>query len=201
MDEYPNNKQNAPSAQDFILWKSIQFPGHEACRMVYRARQWHVDGVAVFSYGEKPCQLSYAIRCGPTWETRSASVKGWVGNKRIQIRLNVDAKRHWSLNEIAIPQVSGCVDLDLNFSPSTNTIAIRRLELAPSEQQEIETAWLRFPSFTLEALKQTYQRMGEDLYLYLSGGGHFAANLKVNQSGLVIDYPGIWQLEGISDGT
>lgn len=93
------------------------------------------------------------------------------------------------------PEVAGCIDLDLNFSPCTNLLPIRRLGLAIGQEAQVRAAWLRFPNFELEPLPQLYRRLDESTYRYESGGGQFVADLQVNQTGFVTNYPGIWQAE------
>ena len=91
--------------------------------------------------------------------------------------------------------MEGCDDLDLNFSPSTNALPIRRLGLAVGQAAEVRAAWLRFPSFALEPLEQVYRRTGDAIYRYESAGGTFVADLEVNAAGLVIHYPGFCRAE------
>ena len=93
------------------------------------------------------------------------------------------------------PAVQGCVDLDLNFSPSTNLLPIRRLSLEVGQEAEVRAAWLRFPSFKLEPHSQVYRRLDEFTYRYSSRGGEFVADLTVNECGLVTTYPGLWEAE------
>jgi hypothetical protein len=87
------------------------------------------------------------------------------------------------------------IDLDLNFSPSTNLLPIRRLNLAVGQKALVTAAWLKFPGFELEPLSQAYSRIDESTYRYESGGGHFMADLKVDRLGFITKYPGIWQVE------
>jgi hypothetical protein len=56
-------------------------------------------------------------------------------------------------------------------------------------------AWLRFPSFKLEPLEQTYRRIDKSTYQYESAGGSFIARLEVNDAGLVTHYPKFWRVE------
>ena len=94
------------------------------------------------------------------------------------------------------PAVKGCTDVDLNFSPSTNLLPIRRLNLNIGNQAPVSAAWLRFPSFTLERLDQIYSRVDDQTYRYESNrGGKFVVELKTNDIGLVISYPGLWEEE------
>ena len=107
--------------------------------------------------------------------------------------------QRWWLNGAEQPDVTGCIDIDFNFSPCTNLLPIRRVNLTIGETAEVQAAWLRFPSFKLELLPQHYHRMDETTYRYESAGGQFIADLKVNRSGFVVDYPGICQLSAISE--
>ncbi len=133
--------------------------------------------------------------CDSDWRTQSAQVSGWLGDTLIEIELSVDLEHQWWLNRIEQPDVAGCLDLDLNFSPSTNLIPIRRLNLPFGHSAAVKAAWLRFPGFELEPLNQVYRRLDENTYRYESGGGRFVADLKVDKTGYVTDYPGIWQAE------
>jgi uncharacterized protein len=182
-----------------ILWRGILQPGHEACRLVHEEPGWRLDGTAVFLHDLQTCLLTYKIDCDSTWRTVSAMVEGWIGKKIVSMRINTDTNHRWWLNGVEVPEVAGCLDLDLNFSPSTNLIPIRRLSLEVGEMAGITAAWLRFPSFQLEPLSQSYQRLEELLYRYESGSGRFVADLRVNQAGFAIEYPGIWTAESASE--
>jgi hypothetical protein len=178
-----------------ILWRGFFLPGHEACRLVSRGSLWHLDGTAVFSHEQQPCRLDYQIVCDVAWWTISANVSGWVGPREVELQIRTEPSGRWWLNKVEQLDVRGCTDIDLNFSPSTNLLPIRRLDLAVGEEAEVQAAWLRFPSFTLEPLAQRYRRMDETTYRYESAGGQFVADLKVNQAGFVVDYPGLWKAE------
>ena len=182
-----------------ILWRGFVFQGHEACRLFSADRRRHLEGTAVFAYERQPCRLDYHVVCDEAWRTRTVTVGGWLGNTAVDIEIDTGLSRRWGLNGAAQPAVAGCVDIDLNFSPSTNLLPIRRLALAIGERAEVKAAWLRFPSLKLEPLSQHYRRLDETTYHYQSGGGEFTADLKVNASGFVVDYPGIWQTEAISE--
>lgn len=114
------------------------------------------------------------------------------------IEVTADADRRWRLNGVECPAVLGCTDLDLNFSPSTNLLPIRRLGLAVGEETGVRAAWLRFPGFELEALEHRYCRLAEDTYRYESLGSGFTADLRVNSAGLVTLYPGYFEAEPAS---
>ena len=178
-----------------ILWRGIYFRGHEACRLVQYEAEWHLEGTAVLLSDSSPCRLSYLIACDASWKTLRGNVSGWIADRNVSIDLSVDDNQHWQLNGTDSPAVDGCIDLDLNFSPVTNLLPIRRLNLEIGQHAEVKAAWLRFPSFEVEPLSQVYTRLGEFTYRYSSGGGEFVRDLTVNEFGFVTSYPGFWQAE------
>jgi hypothetical protein len=178
-----------------IVWRCIYLNGHEYCRVYSQEGRRYLTGAAVFVRDNKPSRLEYLITCDSDWHTLSAAVTGRVGEEQIDIKILVDPDQSWRVNEVEQPALRGCIDIDLNFSPSTNLLPIRRLSLEFGQEASVEAAWLRFPSFNLERLTQSYQRVNEFTYRYESGGGSFVSELKVNSFGLVTNYPGIWEEE------
>jgi hypothetical protein len=184
------------SADRSILWRRLDVPGHEACRLIALDTGWRLAGTAVFSHEGQACRLEYAIACDSQWRTLSALVAGWVGERDVEVEVVRDEAGLWRLNGDPVPAVEGCVDVDLNFSPSTNTLPIRRFNLQVGSSVQMRAAWLRFPSFTLEPLEQSYTRVGTNLYRYESAGGRFVASVEVDEAGLVREYGEIWAREG-----
>jgi hypothetical protein len=182
------------SVIETVLWKSIRWPGHESARLLSLDAAWQLEGTAAFLEDGDPCRLDYAITCEADWRTRSARVNGWMANRAIDITIEA-ANGTWTMNKTAQPQVADCIDVDLNFSPSTNLLPIRRLNLDIGQSADVRTAWLRFPSFALELLEQRYTRLAEDRMRYESFTTNFAAELRVSANGLVLDYENIWRAE------
>jgi hypothetical protein len=181
-----------------IMWRRLDEPGHEFAQLFFEDAVWRLTGTAIFAFGQRqrrPSRLDYLVVCDEEWRTRSASVSGWVGDETIRIDISVDDARRWSLNGIEVPDVEGCVDIDLSFSPSTNLLPIRRLRLNVGDEVPTTAAWLRFPDFKLEPLDQSYRRIGAGAYRYESGSGKFVAQLSVNEAGFVTGYPNLWVIE------
>jgi hypothetical protein len=181
-----------------VLWRRLDRPGHESSRLDSRDAHWRLAGTAVFAHDGRPCRLDYLVRCDRAWRTVAAEVAGWVGEEVVKIDIEVDPDRRWRLNGAECPQVAGCVDLDLNFSPSTNLLPIRRLSLPVGREAAVRAAWLRFPSFALEPLDQVYRRVGDATYRYESAGGRFVADLRVNAAGFVTRYPNFCEIQATS---
>ena len=182
-------------ADQSILWRRLDRPGHEFARAYLLHSSWRLTGTAVFAPEGQACRLDYMIVCDAEWRTVSARVTGWLGNQPIEINISVDATGHWRLDGAECQAVSGCTDIDLNFSPSTNLLPIRRLGLEIGAEAEVHAAWLRFPSFKLERLDQRYSRVSPETYRYESAGGAFVTEIDVNSAGFVTRYPNFWEVE------
>lgn len=178
-----------------IVWKRLDHPGHEWCQLRRRSGNWILSGVVVLSYQAKACSLAYVIRCDPAWETRLLSITGSIGTRVISMRVSVDRRQRWSLNGKRIEAVSGCRDVDLGFSPSTNLLPIRRLGLSIGQAAEVRAAWVEFPSMKIKPLEQVYRRDGEKRMRYESAGGRFVRDLTISPQGFVTEYPGLWAAE------
>ena len=189
-----SNREEGSMADVAILWRRLDLPGHEAARLSPLDSGWRLTGTAGFASEGRPCRLDYLVLCDAGWRTLSARVTGWLGADLVDVEVTAGAGR-WRLNGAECPAMAGCSDLDLEFSPSTNLLPIRRLGLVVGGEAPVRSAWLRFPTFVLEPLDQVYHRNAEATYRYESGGGANARDLRVNDVGFVVDYPGSWQAE------
>jgi uncharacterized protein len=192
-----SRRKDKMNEEKTIIWRRFEAigAGHEFARVFSKDSKRFLEGAAIFVYEKQFCRLNYRIECDADWQTVSARVFGLVGAETIEIEIAVDTAKRWIINDVENPETANCTDIDLNFSPVTNTLPIRRLNLQTGEKAEVRAAWLRFPSFKLELLEQTYERIAENKYVYESAGGAFRAELKTNDSGIVVDYPHLWQIE------
>ena len=181
--------------RDSILWRRTDRPGHEAARIAEGPAGWSLAGTAVFAHEGAPCRLDYHVACDPAWRTVSTRVGGWVGNESVEVEIAVDASGRWTVNGSERREVEGCVDVDLNFSPSTNTLPIRRLGLLDAEPgvaHRISVAWVLLPSLEVVQADQIYTKQAEGVVRFANET--FSADLVVDDDGFVADYPDLARL-------
>jgi uncharacterized protein len=181
-----------------ILWRRLDLPGHDTAALMQTPDGWDLSGVAVLADSNRPCRLEYEISCDPRWLTRRCKLAGYVGNTTLALEVARNAVGGWTVGGKPVAGLSGCDDIDLGFSPATNLMPIRRLGLAIGATAAVRAAWVRFPELTVEVLDQAYTRLAQDRYLYESAGGSFRRELRVDDIGFVIDYPGLWIAESKS---
>lgn len=180
---------------DAILWRRLDTPGHDACRLIQKDNGWRLEGTAVFLHDGLPASLAYELDCDRMWRTQEGAVSGWIMDRPFECRIS---RRHdgiWTLNGQVAPQVVGCFDLDLGFTPATNLTQLRRIALEIGQAAETPVAWLDAPAGSLERLEQRYERRGKDEYWYESPRFDYAASLQVTTAGFVSRYPGLWEAE------
>ena len=185
------------SEEKSIVWRRFEAigAGHEFARVFSERSKHFLEGTAIFVDQKKFCKLDYKIECDEIWKTLNAKVSGFAGDEKIEIEIAADSNKIWTMNGEEISAVQNCIDVDLNFSPVTNTLPIRRLNLEIGAKAKVRAAWLRFPSFKLEVLEQIYERNGENRYAYESAGGKFRTEIETDEFGLATSYGDFWKAE------
>lgn len=175
-----------------ILWTRLDRAGHDACRLRRDGAGWVIDGTALSRDDAGAACLCYSVTLDADWQTRQATVTGWVGADERRCELAAEAGT-WHVDGTPRPDLQGALDVDLGFTPATNTCAIRRHDLAPGQSAASVAAWLDDASWTVRPLRQSYARRDARRYDYASPDHGFSARIDVDDAGLVRDYPGFWR--------
>lgn len=174
-----------------ILWTRLDTPGQDTCRLLRLDTGWQLEGLAVFREQHQPYSLYYIIECDSYFHSQQAEIIGYEGDQ--QIHYSIRRKGNdWFMNGEKQPESEGLIDLDLGFTPATNLLAIRRLQLEIGQEGESVAAYLNFPDKRLTSLSQTYRRLSAESYKYESPSTNYSHSLTVDSSGFVIHYPELW---------
>ena len=177
------------------LWRRLDEPGHDACRLVRQADGWRLEGTAVFRQDARPARLDYRIDCDLAWRTVRGEIDGWLGADAVRHEVRRGGDGIWTLDGRPQPGLERCVDLDLGFTPATNLLQLRRIALAVGEGADVPVAWLDVEPDALTALSQRYERRSGTTYWYESPSAGYRALLEVDAAGFVRRYPGLWEAE------
>jgi hypothetical protein len=175
------------------LWRWLQGTGLERFEFLRAGDEWTFRGTILTLAHDAVAEARYEITCDRSFCTKAAniSVRDATGERALQIATE---NGRWYENGRQNLTVNGAIDIDLGWSPSTNTLPIKRLKLEIGQSSgEFVAAWVRFPELTLQPLRQEYVRLGDRKYRYSSRGGAFVAELLVDDHDLVLDYEGFWQ--------
>ncbi|MFE6969573.1 putative glycolipid-binding domain-containing protein [Isoptericola sp. NPDC057653] len=136
-----------------------------------------------------PERLEYAMELTPGWEFRGLRLWSSAGR---QLDLDRDAAGTWRVDGAERPDLADAVDVDLSFSPFTNTLPVRRLGLAVEAAADIVTAYVDGATFEVTPDPQRYTRPSSDRYVYESRDSDFLREITVDADGFVVDYPGLF---------
>ena len=175
-----------------FLWRKLDHPGFDSCRLFKLANGWRLEGVAICWENGRHCRLHYDVVADRAWRARTAKVSGFIGKRPVDLQIRTRTGR-WEINEVSKPDLEGCADVDLGFTPATNMLVLRRLALKVGERAEAPAAYLQFPQMRLLLLPQTYQRIGRRLYAYEAPMFGYSGRLQVTSTGAVIRYPGLFE--------
>jgi len=176
-----------------MRWRRLDLPGLDEARLSREPESWHLEGHAEFVEDGNRWELGYTVTCGTDWVTTGAVVKRHSGRAAIEANVVRSATGGWTLNGVPVPAVEDCIDVDLAFTPATNLLSLRRLDLAVGQEAEVVSAWLTFPDFALIPLRQRYRRTSQERYDYSAPDLPFAGILTVDPEGFVLDYAGLWR--------
>ncbi len=178
-----------------IRWRRLDTPGHDACRLQCDGASWQLDGAAECRHEDgRLAQLHYRVRGDPHWRSRSATVRGWLGDAAVDLSIGRSAY-DWILNGNPVRGLGHCEDLDLGFTPATNLFQVRRLHMAIGQAADASAAWIDLDGGNLSELVQRYERRGKLSYWYSAPRFEYAALLEVTRDGFVRRYPDLWEDE------
>ncbi|ATG47193.1 putative glycolipid-binding domain-containing protein [Celeribacter ethanolicus] len=179
-----------------VRWNAWEAEGMEHCHLLVDAQGAVLT--AALSGGQSPAYAAqYMVAADAAFHTREVWVR-YVGGPELHV--TSDGEGHWrdTTRDEALPALAGCLDVDIAVTPATNMLPIRRLGLAEGESREIEVAYVPPPGegvgrFLPRKVAQRYTCLGPERYLYEGLSSGFAAEIEVDEHGLVRDYPGVFR--------
>ncbi len=154
------------------------------------------DDLAVGVINDAAYRLRSHIVCDVNWNMERVKIQDLLNNRVIDLvrKTNgdwADEKAH------AIEALHGCTEVDIMVTPFTNTLPIRRLNLAVGESKEISVVYVSVSDLNISKLNQRYTYLSKlkdgGGYKYENLGSGFSSDITVDADGLVLDYPGIFR--------
>ncbi|MFD1882727.1 putative glycolipid-binding domain-containing protein [Paracoccus pacificus] len=180
-----------------VHWRRLQDGGTDACRLASHNTGWRLEGAAIWQGRGTGSCIAYRIVTDGQWRTQLAEIAGWSRGHAIRERITRD-HTGWMVNGMPIG-ITAAQDVDLGFTPATNTLTIRRLALVDGQEIALTAAWLDPDDWQVKPLEQAYRRVGAR-YAYRSPAHGYHAMLTVDPSGIVTDYPELWRAELLTEG-
>lgn len=176
-----------------VRWQAWNDDGLEHCVVDISATGMTLTGAVV---GERETKYGafYTVRTDALFRTREVRVQYASGPV---LHIEADGCGNWRdlIAGSSLDHLNGCIDVDIGVTPATNSLPMKRLDLAAGESREILAAYVPLPSqiengFIPTRAKQRYTCLAVGrLYRYEDLFRNFAAELEVDRAGIVLDYP------------
>lgn len=173
-----------------MMWRRHDGTGVDRCVLVRGPGGVRLSGTSLLVVGGTPYEIRYSVLTDPGGNTTTvgAHVQG-PGNDR-RLALTSDGAGTWSVGDEPVVGLFGATDVDLGWTPATNTLPILRLGLEIGESAQVTVAVISFPEHEVERRIQTYERTGATTYRHASST--FDGTLSVDGNGLVTEHSGGW---------
>lgn len=135
--------------------------------------------------------LHYRLKVDSSWRTRAVHLQTTSGQT---LDLESNGQGSWTENGNARPDLQGCLDVDIQATPLTNTLPLRRLEWETGAVVDIRLCYIAVPTLAVSPQNQRYTALTPGaLYQFESLDSGFTADLPVDEDGFVRDYPGLFR--------
>jgi hypothetical protein len=156
---------------------------------------YRVDGDTAAVEDGTAWAVRYSIVVDASWLTRNAHVTSQSESGTTERTLESDGLGRWRVDGEPAPHLDGCLDVDLESSSFTNALPVHRFGLEIGEEADAPAAYIRAVDLSVERLEQRYARIadagGHQRYRYAAPTFAFECELVYDESGLLLDYPGI----------
>jgi uncharacterized protein len=185
------------SVEREVMWAPWEGLGLEHLRIVTSDGGVVANGLVIGLEAGRPFRIGYEVRCDERWRVREVRV-ATPDSEGPVLELQADGEGRWMRRGgEPLPELDGCIDVDISATPFTNTLPIRRLGLEHGESEELVVTYVRVPELLVGPERQRYGCLeataNGGLYRFEALPSAFTAELPVDADGLVIDYPGLFR--------
>jgi uncharacterized protein len=173
-----------------ILWQDVETAALDRCRLEAGPDGLRLSGTVLTAAYGSPLDVRYRVEADPAGLTRRVELELDGGSTRRLLLADGAGRWRWDGGP-ELPEVTGCLDVDLVVTPATNTLPIRRLGLEVGQAADLRMAWVQFPGLQVTPSEQHYRRLAADRWRFATGD--FEAELLVDPDGLVLDYGGLFR--------
>src|SRR5262245_16263856 len=109
---------------------ALEWPGFEHVIASAGPAGFQADSWLILDSETGLARVSYLLSCDSRWQVTELTVTVTDAASQRTLTLRRDAGGRWHGDgDGPVPDLDGCVDVDINRSPLTNTLPVRRLGL------------------------------------------------------------------------
>lgn len=178
-----------------LVWQTIDTAGWEHVRIMNDHPEWTVfDSVLVRQDGDDVKRGGYTLVVDKQWRTLELRVMIETAPGTMSaLHLMTEGDGHWTdADGTPLPHLDGCIDVDIRWSPLTNTLPVNRLAIAPGGKAEITVAYIDLPELNASPQRQQLERVDGLTIRYTSQTRPQPVDIITDADGFVLEYPGVF---------
>lgn len=178
-----------------LTWLGANAPMMEGARVVLGDRRMRATGALVASAtADQPAySVTYSLATGETGAVSRVSVRAVDAEGERQVTLNRSEEGIWLVDHgqgSVRTDFDGAVDVDVSACVLFNAVPVRRLGLHQGAgERELAVVRVQLPDLSVNLVRQSYRAAGPGSVSFRQDD--FAAELVVDEHGLVVDYPSL----------
>ncbi|MCA9833628.1 MAG: putative glycolipid-binding domain-containing protein [Thermomicrobiales bacterium] len=175
-----------------LIWQHLDTPGWEHVRVIADHPEWTVfDSIFVRHDADRILRGGYTLVMDKAWRTLELRLMLETSPGVMDaLHLLTEGDGRWTDAEgRPMPQLDGCLDVDIRWTPLTNSLPINRLGLDDGDSADITVAYISLPDLVALPIQQTYSHTGAGDFRYTNRASGFSADIVTDADGYVISYP------------
>ncbi len=179
-----------------IFWNALYTTGLEHLTLDGYDLLMRADGLVIGSENGIPFRVRYRLSTDERGHVASLMVSDLTGNAA-DVYLIANGEGAW-FDKVgkSVVALDGCIDVDIAVTPFTNTLPIHRLNLSVGEARDLAVVYLQpTENMRVSRVNQRYTCLSktESGAVYRYQQADFQADITVDVSGIVVEYPRLFR--------
>lgn len=168
-----------------IRWQGLDPASIEHCHVIANGRDTRIRSAII----GRDFGLFYRLKLDERGHVRTVKIERADGRS---LELFADGAGGWSDDRAEpLDGLRGCIDVDIWPTPLTNSLPIWRTQWT-DQPTRFAMAWIDATTMEFKRTEQIYTKLDDSHFRFQSAD--FEALLEVDETGLVVDYPGLFTL-------
>ena len=179
----PAHYSALPASGHRAAWKHVDAPHSSHVDLLWENEGWTANGVL----GSE--NAHFVIRMSAMWVVQQFLL--FRDMDEPDLWLATDGHGRWGeMNGEHRTELDGCIDVDLQGTPFTNSILIHRLPLHVGHSSTQNVITVNTETLGVTVVSQMYTRLDTHRWQYISLAQNKTVEVSVDDFGFVIDEPG-----------
>lgn len=175
-----------------LIWQGIFYQSLEYFNLQSDDKGYTVESKIIGCHEDKIYALNYKIFIDKDWTVQDFLIESEIN----AVKRTFSGKRNqnqWKINGVVHSEFNNFKFIDISLTPFTNTLPINNLKLPENSSHKIDVIYIDVLNHHIRPVQQQYTRTAANKYLYENIETDFKAEISVDGTGLVNNYPELFE--------